>query len=471
MHTRERNARLARKLVKITILGDTLACFGGLSLGYWLRFKSPLRALGIEPNLASSYGDYFNLIQLGTLLFIASYSFQRLYEPRCLLRPEQSLWIIIRGTFFWVLLFLGFSLALKFEPSVSRIFVVISSVTSVALLSAWRFLFYLWVAQPKVHDRLVDRVVLVGWNREARALALAVRRRENRPYDIIGLVATEKSETDPGPPVLGFVRDIDTVLRRHQPSMVIVTDPDLSREELQRISSACERLYVYFKIVPSAFQVFVSNLQMETVSGVPVLGWGRLPLRDLHNAALKRAMDIFGALVGLIGAMPIMIVLALLIKRESPGPVLYYQTRTGLHGRPFRIYKLRSMRKDAEAKTGARWAVPNDNRRLKIGAFMREWNLDELPQFWNILRGDMSLVGPRPERPELIREFEKRIPHYNPRHEVRPGLTGWAQVNGLRGDTSLTERIRYDLYYIEKWSLWFDIQIMALTFLRRQNAY
>jgi lipopolysaccharide/colanic/teichoic acid biosynthesis glycosyltransferase len=150
--------------------------------------------------------------------------------------------------------------------------------------------------------------------------------------------------------------------------------------------------------------------------------------------------------------------------------VIYRQVRTGRYGRPFTIYKLRSMRLNAEA-SGAQWAVSGDPRRLKVGAFMRENNLDELPQFWNVLVGDMSLVGPRPERPELIRKFEKEIPHYNPRHEVRPGITGWAQVNGLRGNTSLVERIKYDLYYIENWSLWFDLQILLLTFSRNKNAY
>jgi lipopolysaccharide/colanic/teichoic acid biosynthesis glycosyltransferase len=165
-----------------------------------------------------------------------------------------------------------------------------------------------------------------------------------------------------------------------------------------------------------------------------------------------------------------MLVLTVLITRESPGSVIYRQVRTGRNGKPFTIYKLRSMRLDAE-RNGAQWAVANDDRRLKIGAFMREWNLDELPQFWNVLKGDMSLVGPRPERPELIEKFEHEIPHYNPRHTVRPGVTGWAQVNGLRGNTSLVERINYDLYYIENWSVSFDFQIMAKTFIGAKNAY
>lgn len=470
MPRRERDSSFGNTLVKLTILGDTLACFAGLSVGYWLRFHTPLRDVGIGGSGESAYWDYFGLIELGTIFFIGSYAFQGLYDSRYLLRPERSLSIILKGTFFWVLTFLGFSLVIKFEPAVSRVFVAVSSFTSFALISTWRFLLNLWVSRPRIHDRLVEHVILVGWNKEARALNRAVSTRDNRPYEVIGIVATAGTDIEGGPPILGHVADIDAILARHLPAIVIVTDSELPRDQLLTISDACERNYVYFKIVPSIFQVFVSNLRMETLSGVPVLGWGRLPLREFYYAGLKRAVDIVGAVVGLIGSLPIMLLLATLIHRESRGRIFYRQTRTGRHGQPFTIYKLRSMRSNAEAK-GPQWAVPNDPRRLKIGAFMRQWNLDELPQFWNILRGDMSLVGPRPERPELIAEFERRIPHYNPRHEVRPGLTGWAQVNGLRGDTSLIERIRYDLYYIENWSFWFDVQILALTFLRRKNAY
>jgi len=250
-----------------------------------------------------------------------------------------------------------------------------------------------------------------------------------------------------------------------------VADLDLSKQALMRISTLCERRYVAIKLIPSIFQVFVSNLRMQTISGVPILGVEDLPLRSLPNQIAKRGMDVLGGFVGLTLSLPVIGVLAAIIKWQSPGPVIYRQIRTGRNGQPFVILKLRSMRLDAESGTGPQWAVEKDPRRLPIGAFMREWNLDELPQFWNVLIGDMSLVGPRPERPELITKFEEIIPHYNPRHEVRPGLTGWAQVNGLRGNTSLIERIRYDLYYIENWSIFFDLQIMFLTFMRQKNAY
>jgi exopolysaccharide biosynthesis polyprenyl glycosylphosphotransferase len=188
------------------------------------------------------------------------------------------------------------------------------------------------------------------------------------------------------------------------------------------------------------------------------------------NLLIKRAIDIVGGLVGLVLSIPIIAVCGILIFLESPGPIFYSQVRTGRNGRSFRIYKLRSMKLDAE-KSGTGWSTKNDDRRLKIGSVLRNLNLDEVPQFWNVLKGDMSLVGPRPERPELIAQFRYDIPHYNARLATKPGITGWAQVNGLRGDTDLTERVRYDLYYLENWTPLLDFYIMFLTFIRRENAY
>jgi len=185
----------------------------------------------------------------------------------------------------------------------------------------------------------------------------------------------------------------------------------------------------------------------------------------------KRLVDITGGLFGLVISAPVITAFALLVKMESPGAAFYRQVRVGRGGRPFHIIKIRSMRADAESENGAQWAEEDDARRLKIGALMREWNVDELPQFWNVLKGDMSLVGPRPERPEFTKDFKHSVEYYNVRHTVKPGMTGWAAVNGWRGNTDLNERIRFDLDYIERWSLIFDCYIMLLTFLRNKNAY
>ena len=458
-------------LLLIQIIGDTLFAFAGLTLGGWLRFY-PLRNFGVVSG-EDTFGSYQPLLLLGTVFLVGTYAYLKVYDGRLLLRPFETTLTIAKATVFWFAAFLGTSLALKFEPSVSRLFVAISCVTTLGTVAAWRAVFHFVLHRTQLRDRLVQRVVLVGWSPDARQLAQAMTQDGRHPYQVAGWLATRPTDNPSdvaGCPCIGAVSQLEDLLRLQHIDIVIVTDLDLPTEDLLRVSSLCERLYVQFKIVPSFFRVFVTNLRMQTISGVPVLGVETLRVTGIINAGAKRLMDILGACVGLALSLPVMAILAALIRRESPGPVIYRQTRTGRNGIPFTIYKLRSMRVDAES-AGAQWAVVGDPRRLRIGAFMREWNLDELPQFWNVLSGDMSLVGPRPERPELIEKFEKTIPHYNPRHVVRPGLTGWAQVNGLRGNTSLVDRIKYDLYYIENWSLWFDVQILALTFLRNNNAY
>jgi exopolysaccharide biosynthesis polyprenyl glycosylphosphotransferase len=236
------------------------------------------------------------------------------------------------------------------------------------------------------------------------------------------------------------------------------------------IVETCGREFIDFKLVASCFQVLVSGLRLESLNGMPVLGVDRLPLHHLFNNAIKRALDVCGALVGLVFFGPVIGLFAFLVWLESRGPVLYRQTRLGLNGRPFDILKIRSMKLDAEADGAPGWTVENDPRCLRVGRFMRRWNIDELPQFWNVLRGQMSLVGPRPERPELIAGLKEQVPYYNLRHNIKPGVTGWAQVNGLRGDTCLHQRVRFDLHYMENWNILLDLQIMVLTFFKRKGA-
>jgi len=471
MSSKRRLTLVQNYLLAIQFGADLLACFAGLNAGYWVRFRSPMANWGVEH--VPAWSTYASLLILGTLFLVVSFSYLGLYSPRLLLRPNRTGYIILKGVFFWLVLFLSTSLIFKFEPPISRLFVAVSCAASFLSMVFWRQILFRILTLSRYRDRLVQKVAVIGWSPEASSLVTAIGADSNQPYWVCGVISTPQS---PSPPpgvckVLGPIESLEATLQRHHIDIAVVADLDLTRSDLLDIAGACERCYVDFKIIPSFFQVFVSNLRMQTISGVPILGVEALAIRKLTNQFLKRAMDIAGALVGLAGSAPIMLVLAYLIRKESPGPLIYKQVRTGRHGQSFTIYKMRSMRMDAERNTGALWAIENDPRRLKIGAFMREWNLDELPQFWNVLKGDMSLVGPRPERPELIAQFEREIPHYNPRHEMRPGITGWAQVNGLRGNTSLVDRIRYDLYYIENWTIWFDIQILFLTFVRRQNAY
>ncbi len=226
---------------------------------------------------------------------------------------------------------------------------------------------------------------------------------------------------------------------------------------------ALQALSVQVRLVPDVLGFLTVNFSLQSLDGIPLLTLRQPPLRYAHNRFLKRAVDILGASLGLLLLSPLFLVIALLVACSSPGPILYWQERVSLDGRRFWIAKFRTMRVDAEAPGQPGWTRPGDPRRTKIGAFLRRTNLDELPQLWNVLKGEMSLVGPRPERPYFVEQFSQEIPKYPDRHLVKSGLTGWAQIHGLRGDTSIARRTQYDLYYVQNWSLWLDLRILAIT--------
>ncbi|MEN9211194.1 MAG: sugar transferase [Thermostichus sp. DG_1_6_bins_120] len=224
-----------------------------------------------------------------------------------------------------------------------------------------------------------------------------------------------------------------------------------------------QALSLQVRLVPDILAFLTVNLSLHSLDGIPLLTLRDPPLRYAHNRLLKRAVDVVGSLLGLIVLSPLFLVVAVLVACSSPGPIFYFQERLSLDGRPFWIAKFRTMRVDAEGSAQPGWTRPGDPRRTAIGAFLRRSNLDELPQLWNVLKGEMSLVGPRPERPYFVRQFSQEIPKYLDRHLVKTGLTGWAQIHGLRGDTSIARRTQYDLYYVQNWSLWLDLRILAIT--------
>jgi exopolysaccharide biosynthesis polyprenyl glycosylphosphotransferase len=316
---------------------------------------------------------------------------------------------------------------------------------------------------------------MVGWNDRATHLRKAMRGDLAQLQEIIGCVPMPDGHFTANPPtevaVLGDYAALPKLVAECHANAVILSEVSCSFAEIQHLITFCQREMLNFQLVPEYFPALNSGLQVETASGVPLLGVRQLPLDRTINRVFKRVMDIAGSLFGLGIAAFIIPPFALLVYLESPGPVFYRQRRTSRSGRTFYIYKIRSMRVDAEAASGAVWCQKEDSRRLKIGTFMRKTNIDELPQFWNVLVGDMSLVGPRPERPELIEKFKDTIPNYNARHEVRTAITGWAQIHGLRGDTDLRKRIEADLYYLENWSPLLDLYCIVATLFKVKNAH
>jgi exopolysaccharide biosynthesis polyprenyl glycosylphosphotransferase len=473
---RRHDVNRADFLIALSFLGDTVVILLGLCLGFWIKFRSGL--LSSIPYMVDTpdmpFSDYFELILIGTGFLLTTFAFLKLYDSRKLLRYRQNALVILKGSTLWLFAYLSLSLALKFDPPISRAYVVCSFLTTLSLLLLWRFLFHQFLSLDFIARKLRQTVLFVSWNNEAEKVADQISKDPTRPYEILGCVTAPDGSFAKQPPRdiqrFGHYRDLAAVLDEGSTDMVILSDLDSGKDEVLALATLCDKAMVQFKIMPSYFQILVSGLRLETISGIPIMGVSELPLDRFINRAIKRWVDIVGALVGLILSAPIIMLSGFLVYMESPGPIFYRQVRTGRKGKTFKIIKLRSMRLDAELE-GAQWAKKDDPRRLKIGAFMREWNIDELPQFWNVLTGEMSLVGPRPERPELIEQFKEDIPHYNARHSAKPGITGWAQINGFRGDTNLVERVRYDLFYLENWNLFLDFQIMIQTFFKRDNAY
>ena len=320
------------------------------------------------------------------------------------------------------------------------------------------------------------QVLLVGFSDAAKGYIDRVLTNPEWGYEIRGILddTMEWGSSYHSVMVIGKVADLEELLKLASLDEIAITLPLSGYSGLKKIVQICEKSGVHTKFIPDYFSVIPTIPYMEDLGGLPAINIRHVPLTEFYNAALKRAVDILGGIVGLILFSPVMLIAAILIKISSPGPVIFAQERIGLHQKPFKMYKLRSMKLQTDDEEKKEWTTKHDPRVTPVGRFIRSTSIDEMPQFWNILKGDMSLVGPRPERPFFVEKFKEEIPHYMIKHQVRPGLTGWAQVNGFRGDTSIERRVEYDLYYIENWTIGFDIKILFLTFFKgfvNKNAY
>jgi Undecaprenyl-phosphate glucose phosphotransferase len=310
-------------------------------------------------------------------------------------------------------------------------------------------------------------VLVVGTGEPARMLLKKIRRHDDFGFRVHGLVAADAADvgrTLYEVPVLGAVAELPRLVETHNAEIIYLA---LERREWEAEAEALSLLAdstAAVRLVPDLSQAFRLNASVEDFDGMPVVLVTESPEQG-WNAVVKRSFDLVCSGLGLLVLSPLLAIIAALVRLDSPGPVFYAQERVGMNGRRFHMFKFRSMRANAEAG-GAAWTVKDDPRRTALGRTLRRLSLDELPQLWNVFAGDMSLVGPRPEQPHFVEEFRGAIPRYMLRHHVKAGMTGWAQVNGLRGDTPLEDRIRYDLYYVQNWSLWFDLRILVLTVAR-----
>jgi exopolysaccharide biosynthesis polyprenyl glycosylphosphotransferase len=458
----------------LAVVADGTAVFGGFLAATWLRFYSGLFTVDRWPPLLHFMYGWGAAI--GALIFLFIFRSLGLFVRPQTGRFTNTIPRLIRAIGLGMLLTTALAFAVRPENTdpFSRLTLLLACFTVALLVFIERYVLFRVEIQLARRSGRRNRVLIVGADAVAAHLKRGLEGEPRLRCTVVGFISTGKADASPEIPpesIKGGLDNLDAILNSHPADQLILTDGDLDHRRVLEIILACEQNLMAFNMVPDMYRIMTGGMDMQLVDDIPLLGVSRWPLDYFWNRVLKRAEDIVGSVMGLLFSAPIVLVAALLIKRSSPGPVFYRQERCGENGRTFPLYNLRTMRVDAEAATGPVWATEDDPRRTAIGAWLRRSNLDELPQLWNVLRGDMSLVGPRPERPHFVEKFREDINRYMWRHVSKPGMTGWAQVNGLRGNTSIEERIKYDLYYLENWSLSFDFKILLRTLAANRNAY
>lgn len=452
--------------VLLLFLGDALALTLAWLGAYWLRFSA-----GIVP-VSLGYPDpgvYLVLLPLLLIAWLLASRISHLYRYRAGLKSAQEI-IRLTSTMVWTVLLLALFTFFYREQSYSRLLIVFFMGLGPAFLFSVRRVVWSLVRHLRRRGVDVRRILIAGTTPLAHRLAARLEASRYLGFQVAGHL----SEGDAGDaPTLGTLGEIREVVERARIDEVYVAlSPDL-RAEAERLLNDLADSSVDIRLVPDTLEHMRLNAGIEELDGLPVILLSQTPLLG-WNRWMKVLMDYVLGALALLVLSPLMGAVALAVKWTSPGPVLYRQERMGLDGVRFQMYKFRSMRVDAEAESGAVWARQNDDRRTWVGALLRKTSLDELPQLFNVLRGEMSLVGPRPERPVFVGEFRRSVPGYMLRHKMKSGMTGWAQVNGWRGNTSIEKRIEFDLHYIENWSLGFDVKILWLTVwkgLINKNAY
>ena len=444
----------------------------------WFSFYLSHTILDRNPDvIIGPFLEFWPVPAVYSVVLLGVFFFQRMYQRR---RPvghlDEFFKIILHNLATMLATVAVLALALP-DLTYHRPFILYAMGLNIVLLTALRAVHaqVQWQAQARgVGD---DRVLIVGTGEIGQMLLQKIQQNRKLGYQVVGFIDSGKGDRHQrvmGLPVLGSLVDIPWVIERFGVDDVIIGLPESSHYDLVGIISLCERERVGVRVFPDVFQIMASEVGIGDLGGLPLLTIRDVALQG-WKLTLKRGMDIVISALALVILSPFMLLTALLVKLDSPGPVFYIQERMGLDAKPFKMIKFRSMRMDAESD-GPGWTRPDDPRRTKLGSLMRRFNIDELPQFINVLIGDMSLVGPRPERPVYVEQFRQSIPRYMDRHREKAGITGWAQVNGLRGDTSIIERTKYDLWYIENWSLALDIKILLRTavqwiFGANRNAY
>jgi exopolysaccharide biosynthesis polyprenyl glycosylphosphotransferase len=467
-----------RKSAGIYLAADLAATLAAFFCSWLLRFEAEIVPLTKNvPEL----GPYLRLLPIVVVLWPIVFYFHGLYQNRLgKSRVDEVVTIAVAVLLATVLL--SVFIAWYRPPAApgsseyftfSRAFVALFALADLLLVAASRVV--LRSGLRRLHSNRLQRILVVGAGVLGREITAKILAHRELGFEVAGFLDDDpgKAAAQPcGLPVLGNLAKAAEVLARERIDQVFVTLPLSAHKKILQLLELMGRECVEVKIVPDVLQYATLNAALEDLDGTPVINLSQVPLQG-WSSMVKRGMDLAIAFATLLVLLPVLPLIALAIWLEDRGPIFYRQERMGLDGKPFLIIKFRSMRVDAEASSGPVWAIKDDPRRTRVGRWLRQWSLDELPQIWNVVTGDMSIIGPRPERPAFVREFKHKIPNYMLRHRVKAGITGWAQVHGWRGNTSIKKRIQYDLYYIQNWSLGLDLKILWMTLRHalRLNAY
>ena len=468
---------LSFSFVALWLLWDALAVAAAVLCAYYVRFT-----LGWPPpEHIHTLAVYFRFWFLLTGTYMALMLIYGLYRPERLVPAEEYFLKIFAACILGTVIAVGIATFFWREGfAYSRLLIGYAAVLSVLFLTGERVV--LSLLRGALHRRNIGtvRTVIVGHGAGSEIVHDHLRRLPQLGYEVIGTLDDDiRGDDDPDGhlhrlryPLLGRVDLLPHVIREHDVREIIITLPTLNTEELLNILDLCPTENVHIRVHPDLFQFLVTTVQVDEISGLPLLTVKEPRLAGWHRAA-KRTMDVMVAAVTLVVLSGPMLLVAVLIRVDSAGPTFFIQERVGRDGRPFPIIKFRTMVDDSAGNDSRDWTVPNDPRRTRLGPFLRRFSIDELPNLINVLIGHMSLVGPRAEQPQYVRQFSAEIPRYMERHREKAGMTGWAQVNGLRGDVPIEQRTQYDLYYVENWSIFFDVRILLRTLIAifNQPAY
>ena len=461
-----------RTLNLLMVLLDVVVIVISLVVSWILRFKTTMFG-PIGGHLPHQYYILLLVFAVIPVYLILYFSFG-LYKPRRTYKTifsEATQIIKVNVVAFIVLVAILFILN---QPDFSRILLFLLGIIATVFGIIERFIIRSFLKKIRSDNRNLKHILIVGDNDLAFTFARKIRNNPYLGFDISGFLGRSNRvgmEIE-GSKIIGAFNDLDSILENNSYDRVVLAIPLKYYDKIDELVESCERVGIKAEIIPDYIRYFPAQPSVDMIEDIPIINIRYVPLDDSFNKFVKYLSDYIISIIAIIITSPIMIVTAIAIKLTSKGPIIFKQERIGYHGKPFEMYKFRSMRVQSPSDEKSEWTTKDDPRKTRVGEFIRKTSIDELPQFFNVLKGQMSVVGPRPERPYFVDEFRKDIPKYMVKHQVRPGLTGWAQIHGCRGDTSIKKRIEYDIEYVENWHMGLDLGIMIKTILKKNpNAY